>query len=347
MATAGMRRADLFGLRTWIGLALGLLVLVFAARGTDLRQVWSVLGTIQPVFLLLAVAVTVVTPLAKAVRWRWLFYPQQVETGIVELSGVLVISQAVNFLIPGRWGELVRTYLGGEETGVSKSYVLGTIAAEKLLELVMLAILVAVLVPLVALPERMTLRTTPVIVVAVSVGLAIFVFLAGRKVWLALMQRSLSRLSPAVAARWEGRLSSLMDGLSVLSAGKPAPAIWGWTVACWLIAALTNWFLLLAFGLPPSFLMAVFLLVVLQGGVALPSTPGKIGVFQYLCVAAMSVFGVPSAVSFSYGVVLYAIVVGTMGVMAALALWRRSLSMRRLREAAAGLPEALDRQAPT
>jgi uncharacterized membrane protein YbhN (UPF0104 family) len=58
MATAGMRRADLFGLRTWIGLALGLLVLVFAARGTDLRQVWSVLGTIQPVFLLLAVAVT-------------------------------------------------------------------------------------------------------------------------------------------------------------------------------------------------------------------------------------------------------------------------------------------------
>jgi uncharacterized membrane protein YbhN (UPF0104 family) len=131
MATAGMRRADLFGLRTWIGLALGLLVLVFAARGTDLRQVWSVLGTIQPVFLLLAVAVTVVTPLTKAVRWRWLFYPKQVETGIVELSGVLVISQAVNFLIPGRWGELVRTYIGGEDTGVSKPFVLGTIVAEK------------------------------------------------------------------------------------------------------------------------------------------------------------------------------------------------------------------------
>jgi uncharacterized protein (TIRG00374 family) len=255
-----------------------------------------------------------------------------------------MIGQAVNIVVPGRWGELARTYLGGEETGISKPYVLGTVAAEKLLDLVVLAILVAVLVPLVALPERFTLRTTPVLVMAAAVGLGIAVFLAGRKLWLALMQRSLARLSPDLAERWEGRLQSLMDGLSVLSAGKPAPAIWGWTVIAWLLSTLTNWFLLLAFGLAPSFLMAVFLLVVLQGGVAIPSTPGKIGVFQYLCVAAMSVFGVPSSVGFSYSMVLYAIAFGTTGVWAALALWKRSLNVRRLQEATADLPETLEKQ---
>ncbi len=344
MASAGARRGPLFGIRTWIGLALGLMVLALAARNTDLRQVWAVLGTIQPLYVLLAVGATVLTPLAKTVRWRWLFYPKQVEASTLALSGPLVIGQAVNLIVPGRFGELARTYLGGEETGINKSYVFGTIAAEKLLDLVMLAVLVAALVPLVALPERFTLRTTPVLVMAVAVGLAIAVFLAGRRLWLALMQRALNRLSPTLAVRWEGRLRSLMDGLAVLSAGRPAPAIWGWTVIAWLLSALTNWFLLLAFGLPPSFLIAVFLLVVLQGGVAIPSTPGKIGVFQYLCVAALSVFGVPEAASFSYGVVLYAIAFGTIGVWAALALWARSLNLRRLREATADLPGTLDTQ---
>jgi hypothetical protein len=342
MASAEARRLDLFGFRTWAGLALGFVVLVLAGRGVNFGEVRSVLETVRPIFLLLSIAVTVATLLVKAVRWRWLFYPVQVQTSTAELGGILVIAQAVNFFIPGRWGELVRTYLGGEETGAAKSYVLGTIAAEKLLDLVMLAVLAAALVPLVALPEKMAIRTTPVLVMAASVGVAIFVFLAGRKLWLALVQRSLSRLSPTLAARWEGRLISLMDGLSVLSAGRPAPAIWGWTLVVWLTAVLTNWFLLLAFGLAPSFLLAVFLLVVLQGGVAIPSTPGKIGVFQYLCVAAMSVFGVPNAVSFSYSIVLYAVVVGTMGILAAFAFWHRSLNIRRLREAAAELPETLE-----
>ncbi len=323
-------------------MGLGLLVLALAARNTDLRQVWEVLGAIQPAYVLLAVGATVLTPLVKTVRWRWLFHPVHVQSTTLELSGPLVIGQAVNLIVPGRFGELARTYLGGEETGVNKPYVFGTIAAEKLIDLVVLAVLVAVLVPMVALPERFSLRTTPILVMAAAAGLAIAVFLAGRKLWLALMQRTLNRLSPSLAARWEDRLRSLMDGLSVLSASKPAPAIWSWTAIVWLLSVLTNWFLLLAFGLPPSFLTALFLLVVLQGGVAIPSTPGKIGVFQYLCVAALSVFGVPAAVSFSYGVVLYAIAFGTIGVWAALALWSRSLNVNRLREATAELPETLE-----
>jgi uncharacterized protein (TIRG00374 family) len=165
---------------------MGLLVLAFAARNTDLRQVWEVLGTIQPTFVLLAVGATVLTPLVKTVRWRWLFYPEQLQSTTLELSGPLVIGQAVNLIVPGRFGELARTYLGGEETGVSKPYVFGTIAAEKLIDLIALAGLVAVLVPVVALPERFSLRTTPILVTAVGIGLAIAVFLAGRRLWLAL-----------------------------------------------------------------------------------------------------------------------------------------------------------------
>jgi len=340
MAGTAARRYTQPVWRAAFGLGIGLLILVLTAKGADPKQVWAALETIRLPYVLLAWLTVVLTQLAKAVRWRRLLYPHQTQVGNWALAGLIVIGQAVNFFIPGRWGELVRAYLGGNETGIAKSFVLGTIAAEKLLEVVMLAVLAVAVVPLVAMSGRNVPGIRPALVMALALTIAVTIFLAGRRVWLRLAQRAMARLPEATAQRWQRRLNALLDGLAVLSTAQAAPAIWGWTVVCWALAGLTNWFLLLAFSLPASLLMAVFLLVVLQGGVAVPSTPGKIGVFQYLCVVALGVFGVPSAVAFGYGLVLYALVVGTMGVWAALALWQRSWNLQRLREASSGLVRA-------
>ena len=103
------------------------------------------------------------------------------------------------------------------------------------------------------------------------------------------------------------------------------------------MGALTN-YLLLAFDLPATPLIALCLLVVLQAGVIVPSIPGKIGVFHYLCMIAPSVFTVPATVGLAYGLALHALVVGGVSVWAAIALWRRSLSLRRLAEASQAGP---------
>jgi hypothetical protein len=78
------------------------------------------------------------------------------------------------------------------------------------------------------------------------------------------------------------------------------------------------------------------LLVVLQAGVAVPSTPGKIGVFHYLCMIALSVFGVPATISLAYGLTLHALVVGGISIWAATAMWRHSWGLRRLAQAYQG-----------
>jgi len=57
-----------------------------------------------------------------------------------------------------------------------------------------------------------------------------------------------------------------------------------------------------------SFVAACLVLVALTIGISVPSTPGRIGVFQYICVLALAVFGVPQAVAFAYGVLLHGIV---------------------------------------
>ena len=319
--------------RIWVGVAVGLAALYLAGRGTDLAQLTQIVARVRLPFLGLALVTSLVTLVAKGLRWRWLFYPQRPSLGVVPLTSLVAIGQAVNFLVPGRWGELVRVYLAGEEGGIGKSYTLGTVAAEKLLDVVALALLILSLLPLLAMPDWLGERVTPIVATSVSLVLAAAILLAGRRIWLRLVDRALGLLPAAGAVRWRARIVAGLDGLTALRHHRAAVVVVGLTCGVWLAAALTNLSLLLAFHLPASLLIALFLLAVLQAGVAVPSTPGKLGVFQYLCVLALAVFRVPAATAFGFSLVLYLTVVGTTCAWAALALWRRSWSLRRLAEA--------------
>jgi len=324
------RRRLFFQAQIWVGLLLGVSALYLGARAIDFQQLGQVLGDVRLGFVALTLVTSLLTPMLKAVRWRWLFYPQRPALSLARLAGQVVIGQAVNFMIPGRWGELVRAYLAGDEAGISKAYALGTLAAEKLLDLVVLALLVVAMIPFIALPDWLAARVGPVVITALVVMAGAAALLGGRGLWLKISDWILRLFPTAAATRWRGRILAGLDGLTALKDPRAAVAVWGWTVVFWLMAATTNWLLLLAFDLPPSPLIALFVLAVLQGGVAVPSTPGKIGVFHYLCILALSVFGMPTSAGFAYGLVLHFLVVGGISLWAALALWRWSWNLRRL-----------------
>ena len=54
--------------------------------------------------------------------------------------------------------------------------------------------------------------------------------------------------------------------------------------------------------------LLVLVLVGLQAGISLPAIPGTIGLFEYICILALSVFGVDQSLALSFGLLLHAIV---------------------------------------
>jgi hypothetical protein len=330
MGQAQSRRKFIFWSQLVLGLALGLAALYLAGREVSLGELALVLSSVSLPLLGLTLVSSLLTPVVKAVRWRWLFHPARPSLGLVRLTGLLTLGQAINMLLPGRWGELVRAYYAGEEMRASKSFVFGTIAAEKLLDMVVLAFLTVALIPLVALPPWLAARVGYVILAALILSAVVAALLGGRDLWLRIADAGLRIFPKPAAGRWKARLAAALDGLGALRNRRAAVAIWGWTLVAWLVAALTNLLLLAAFGLAPSLQISLFLLVVLQAGIAVPSTPGKVGVFQFLCVLALSVFNVPASVAFGYGVVLYLIVLGSICGWAVFGLWQRGLNLRRL-----------------
>jgi len=97
---------------------------------------------------------------------------------------------------------------------------------------------------------------------------------------------------------------AFFDGLGILTDGKLFLQALGWETINWLLAILQYYLFLRAFFPSPSLLWVLFALGVGALGIAAPSSPGAIGVFEAALVGALFVFGVDasSATAFALSV---------------------------------------------
>ena len=324
--------------RMWLGIVLSLGSLALAMRGIDQGEIAATLRTTHFGWLVGAMLVVLISAVAKAVRWRLLFAQGPYQSiaplpsiGILRLTRIWLAGASLNLAMPApRSGDLARAYLAGEAGQVSKSFVMGTIAAEKLLDMVLLAVCFIALLPLIVLPQELAARRFPIIGMTTLVMVLVFVVLWQRRRLLALAEWLLGKLPERWGKPLLGSAERAVQGLDALR----SPRLLFWltisSVIIWILSVSTNYLVFLALGMRPSWVQSLFLLVVLQAGVAVPSTPGKVGVFQVLCRWSLGLFGISATLGTTYGILLYLAAPVLLMVTGALALGKESWYLRRL-----------------
>ena len=317
----------------WIGLVFSLGCLILALRDVDLGKIVVALQQVNLPIVVLAVISSEITILAKAERWRALLALRKMPS-LPQAFSVLSIGMLVNSFAPGRIGELVRAFLLGEAAAESKVYILSTIVVEKTTDLVFLMLSVALLLPQMALPDWLT---GPARALAITIVILVPVLLM--VAWQSsLVLRVVGRIGNLIAPAWQIWLVQKtrlgLEGLQIIQSPRVLLSLLVWSVLIWIISVLTNYLVFGAMGMAQSGWAALLLLVVLQAGVAVPSSPGRIGVFQYLAVLALGVFGIDKELSFGYSVVLYLVVYVPIAIVGAYCLWRSRITWQKLTLAA-------------
>lgn len=326
------------GLRLILGTAVGLLLLALAFRGVNWPQVRSALAEANYPLLGLALGTVLLTTLAKVARWRLLFPQEYGRPRLGKLFPVLLIGQTVNAILPARLGEIARAYLIGEIEEVDKALALSTVIVEKALDALMLLLLVAFLFALMPLPTW--LGRSGILVSGLLAALLLLLILGTyrSKDAPSALYRFLSWIPGIHRLDLERRLGTITVGLTALSRGDVARQLLGWSLLVWVLAALTNYVTFLALGIKVPFLAAFFLLAALHLGVVVPSSPGRVGVFHYICILSLSLFSVDRSLALSYGLVLHLIVFVPMMFLGAWSLWKENY--------ATGKPKATATLAP-
>ena len=327
-------------LRIWGGTAISVVFLVLLLRRVDRAELWAALQQVDARWLVPALAVFALSIVVRVVRWRIILdRVQPVPLG--DAAELLMIGCAANNILPARTGEVVRAVLLQRRHGGSMVTALGTIVVERVFDGLILALMLAT--TLAFLGSNAVLRN-----VALVAG-AVFSAVALGLVALALLPRLTRRtievvlgVLPATIGGPLGSLSSkFLDGLTSLG----GPGTWALvalaSAATWLLEGAAYWLVGIGFGLQLS--PAVYLAVCGAANltVAVPSTSGAIGPYEFLAREVVVYFGASAAAGTAYALGVHAFVLLPMTIVGVLLLWRRDLGLADLAqpqavEAAAG-----------
>ena len=329
---------------------LGMSALVLAAcvwlfRQLDFEQLLATLRHTDARLIALAVALNLtVNTAARVWRWEALLGPLPHRgrgAQFWELVPLQFASQAASNLLPARAGEVLRTLEPHRRHG----YPVGALIASQLVE----KVVEATSLSLIALPILLLPGSRPPAVVMVSLyvllgcglgGISAVVLVARRAAARAAMASSLPTDEAAAtasaetsnAAGWRGRVRAaighFLERLTEAVRLMHSPRVWLKALAASGLSDLTDVAMvalcLIGVGVhvgPPGWFVTF---VAVNVAIAIPSTPGQLGVLEAGAVLALGALGVPKSEALAFALLYHAAhlipptVVGVLGPLSPL-----------------------------
>jgi len=280
----------------WLGLIISGVALVLALRGIDLSKVAEALAQAEYIYLIPAILGMLAYMFARAVRWQ-LLMPQ---VSLSRCFWVTNIGYLVSNVFPLRAGDPIRAVVIGMDKRVSTAAALSTVVVERVLDMLMVVAILAGVVPFISGVGDTAIFGLIAGGAAIA-ALAVLLFLAFRPDWgRSVLRWGLDLIPRLDSERLAQSFDGLFEGLAPLRSGRRGLALLAWSVVTWACVLIFYWSLLRAFLSPPPLLASPFLVCVVGLGMAIPSSPGAMGVFHAVARYGLAVpFGVPEDQAFT------------------------------------------------
>lgn len=281
-------------MRKWklaVGILISLVSLILALRGIEWQQVGEALRRADWRYLIPAVVAILAYLLARSVRWRILLGP---DVSLTDVFAVINIGYLISNVFPFRLGDPARAVAIGVGREVKISAALSTIVVERVLDMLVVVLLLSIILPFVG-QAGWTIRAGMLGGAAAVVSLGVLIVLAWRPDWGRQIARLvLVRLPGFDPERWMETVDGLLEGVSALRSVRRAIGALAWSVVIWMLTVGYYFALLWAFLDQPTLVQSAFITCATGLGMALPSSPGAMGVFHSIARYALQLpFGVP------------------------------------------------------
>jgi hypothetical protein len=262
----------LAGASTVSGLALWL-----AARNAHLDSLRSTLAGAHFVWLIPYPFICIVLNLIRGEIWRILLRRR---AGAWQAFWAYSVGFVANNVLPFRVGEAARVVVLSARSGIPLVEVAATAGLERLLDLAMLSLMLAMLGP--AVVHLPGLAGSAVLVAVLVAGALVAIAMLARfRERLPAFVRTVTRPLPlTVRDVAVARSDDLTRGLTALvQPGIGVPAAVGASVV-WILTVVLQWLVLRAFQPEAGAADAAFMVAAVSFAIALPAAPGFVGVYH-------------------------------------------------------------------
>lgn len=265
--------------RALLSFLFAAVVLFFVVRSGDINpaEVWRSIREANPAWYVLGLAVFYGSFVIRAFRWRGMLdragVNQEHGYNVPSIPGILqilLISWFANCVVPAKLGDAFRGYMLKERSKASFGLSMGTILAERLVDLVVLVVVLlgsGLLVFGTHIPGKAELAFL------LGAGTVAFGVIGVIVLWFAR-----ERVEAMLPARFTTHFQKLYTGI-FHSLRNPLPIV-GYTVAIWVLDGVRLWMVAQALGIDLH--VAESQLVSLSSALVtiIPFTPGGLGVVE-------------------------------------------------------------------
>lgn len=292
------RPPSINGVAGVIAFLLAAWLLYLSLRGVDWRSVYILITGAKIRFLAMCCLLACIALFLRALRWRVLLNAE----GAVRLSDAFWATSAGYFgnnILPGRAGELVRTFMISSRSKLSAGYVLATAFSERVADAIALVFIGGLV--LLTIPGRQGLpavASKPIGAILVY-GILLIAVLPRLQHSIAIIMEWLP-MPASIRIKLITLLEQVLLGIRSFHNVRRLLMFVALTAAIWCIDATGAIILGDALGLPISYPMAFLLLAGMGLGSALPSTPGYVGIYQFVAVTVLTPSGLSRSSAIGY-----------------------------------------------
>jgi uncharacterized membrane protein YbhN (UPF0104 family) len=272
-------------------------------------------------WLLLAVGLYAVATLVRAERWHQILVLTGVHAKRRDVYSLTTVGYMGNNVLPARAGEALRVVLLAPRCDGSKRTLLGSIVAERVLDVIALITIFVVTVYGVLSASEVLPTDRPLLVA----GIGVLLVLAGAiAIWVLRRHHVFER-----ARDW---LRPLADAPRALL-NKRGVALLGGTFVLWAVEAAVYLAVARALDLDFSMSGALYLVALTNFVAALPAAPGSIGTFDAAVLFGAKALGASSSAAVSYVILLRFVLYVPITIFGLVVLVTRYGGWSRLRSA--------------
>lgn len=291
----------------WVGIGISLIFLYFAVKNIEFDKLLKVISEINYFYIVPTIFFTIFTYIIRAWRWRY-FFKHVKPIKFHSLFSAVMIGFMANNVLPARIGEFIRADCIGRKENISRSMSFATIVLERVFDGFSVLFLFVVTLFFCPYPPYITrigyiAAAIYLVITAISISLRIW-----KKQFIRLIELLCNRLSDRIGKAIVKHTHSFIGGFDVLKNGWDIAIIFFYSLILWIVSAISFYIMILGCNINHiTFIGAIFILIMVAIGIAIPSSPGYVGTFQYFIILALSVFNVDKTTALSYSIVLHAI----------------------------------------
>ena len=288
------------------------LLVWLAFRHTDFAALWSHVRSVDVLPLLLAIALATIPFPLRVPRWQLLL---RADDGAAlparPLWQAIAIGFAANNVLPLRAGEVLRVGAASRLTRISFASVLSSVAVERVVDALTVIALLGLGLMTAHLPAGVRVGNGPPIgTLAARTGvvclaaLALAILAAWRRTTALAIFEKLLPPGP-LATRIVAFADNVLRGLGAMRDPRRALPVILWSLVIWIVNASAFFFVFKAFHFMVPFSGALILQGALMIGIAVPSTPGYVGVFETVIPGALFLYGIDKDAALACAVVYH------------------------------------------